>query len=113
MKSDITIKKSINPISISLIVVAAITGLALEQFNVVHWSITAIIVCVLLFIAASIRIADQWEKAVVLRMGKFLGLRGPGIFLIIPIVDRIDDYIDQRVRVTDITALVPALFQGR
>jgi regulator of protease activity HflC (stomatin/prohibitin superfamily) len=104
MKSDITIKKSVNPISITLIVIAAITGLLLEQLNVVHWSIAAILVCVLLVVAASIRIADQWEKAVVLRMGKFLGLRGPGIFLIIPIIDRVDDYIDQRVRVTDITA---------
>ncbi len=104
MKSDTTLKKSFNPISITLIVIAAITGLLLEQLNVVHWSITAIPVFVLLVIAASIRIADQWEKAVVLRMGKFLGLRGPGIFLIIPIIDRVDDYIDQRVRVTDITA---------
>ena len=104
MKSDITINKSINPISITLIVIAAITGLLLEQLNVVHWSIAAIPVLVLLIIAASIRIADQWEKAVVLRMGKFLGLRGPGIFLIIPIIDRVNEYIDQRVRVTDITA---------
>ena len=104
MKSDITINKSINPISITLIAIAAITGLLLEQLNVVHWSIAAMLVLVLLVIAASIRIADQWEKAVVLRMGKFLGLRGPGIFLIIPIIDRINEYIDQRVRVTDITA---------
>ncbi len=55
-------------------------------------------------IAATIRIADQWEKAVVLRMGKFKGLKGPGLFLIIPIIDRIDKYVDQRVRVTDFTA---------
>ena len=104
MKPDTTLSKSINPISITLIVIAAITGLLLEQLNVVHWSIAAILVFVLLVIAASIRIADQWEKAVVLRMGKFLGLRGPGIFLIIPIIDRVNEYIDQRVRVTDITA---------
>ena len=104
MKSETAIKKSINPISITILVVAAITGLSIVKFNVVHWSIAAILVFVLLVIAASIRIADQWEKAVVLRMGKFLGLRGPGIFLIIPIIDRVDDYIDQRVRVTDITA---------
>jgi len=104
MKSDITISKTINPISITLIVAAAATGLLLEQFNVVHWSIAAILVFALVVAAASIRIADQWEKAVVLRMGKFLGLRGPGIFLIIPIIDRVDNYIDQRVRVTDITA---------
>ena len=37
-------------------------------------------------------------------MGKFIGLKGPGIFLIIPIIDRIDNYIDQRVRVPDFSA---------
>jgi regulator of protease activity HflC (stomatin/prohibitin superfamily) len=57
-----------------------------------------------LFVSASIQIADQWEKAVVLRMGKFSGLKGPGLFYIIPIVDHINDYIDQRLRVTDIKA---------
>ena len=60
MKPDIALKKSINPISITLIVIAAITGLLLEQLNVVHWSIAAILAFVLLVIAASIRIADQW-----------------------------------------------------
>jgi len=56
------------------------------------------------FLATAIRIADQWEKAVVLRMGKYRGLKGPGFFLIIPIVDQVDSYIDQRLRVTDISA---------
>jgi regulator of protease activity HflC (stomatin/prohibitin superfamily) len=62
--------------------------------------------CLLLsvFVACSIHIADQWEKAVVLRMGRFVGLKGPGFFFIVPIVDRIAKYIDQRVRVTDIKA---------
>lgn len=52
----------------------------------------------------SIKIANQWEKAVVLRFGKFRGLRGPGLFALIPIVDQITHLIDQRVRVTDVTA---------
>jgi regulator of protease activity HflC (stomatin/prohibitin superfamily) len=51
-----------------------------------------------------IKIANQWEKAVVLRFGKFRGLRGPGLFVIIPIVDEVSHLIDQRVRVTDVTA---------
>ena len=51
-----------------------------------------------------IKIANQWEKAVVLRFGKFTALRGPGLFVIIPIVDEISHLIDQRVRVTDVTA---------
>ena len=51
-----------------------------------------------------IKIANQWEKAIVLRFGKFQAMRGPGIFLIIPLVDEVSHLIDQRVRVTDVTA---------
>jgi len=51
-----------------------------------------------------IKVANQWEKAVVLRFGKFQALRGPGLFFVIPIVDEISHLIDQRVRVTDVTA---------
>lgn len=60
---------------------------------------------VLAFLALfGIKVANQWEKAVVLRFGKFQGLRGPGLFFIIPIVDEISHLIDQRMRVTDVTA---------
>jgi regulator of protease activity HflC (stomatin/prohibitin superfamily) len=53
---------------------------------------------VLAYIAASgIKVADQWSKAVVLRLGKFRSLEGPGLFLIIPIVDSIPYWIDTRV----------------
>jgi regulator of protease activity HflC (stomatin/prohibitin superfamily) len=57
-----------------------------------------------ILITSSIKIADQWEKAVLLRMGKYIGLKGPGIFFIVPIIDKVIDYIDQRVRVTDFKA---------
>lgn len=52
----------------------------------------------------AIQIARQWEKAVVLRMGKMLGLRGPGLFWIVPILDTITTWIDQRVMVTPFSA---------
>jgi len=57
-----------------------------------------------ILIASSIKIADQWEKAVLLRMGRYIGLKGPGLFFIVPILDKVFDYIDQRVRVTDFKA---------
>ena len=57
-----------------------------------------------LLLSSSIHIADQWEKGVVLRMGRYVGLCGPGLFMIIPILDRVDSLIDQRVRVTDFSA---------
>ena len=52
----------------------------------------------------SIRVADQWEKAAVLRLGRYKGLRGPGLFFIIPVIDKISGYVDQRIRVTDVSA---------
>ena len=104
MKPDKEIEKSVNPIAITIIILALALGFAGFQFGIVHWSISVIGGIILLIFAASIRVADQWEKAIVLRMGKFVGLRGPGIFLIIPIIDRVDNYIDQRVRVTDFSA---------
>ena len=52
----------------------------------------------------AIKVVDQWEKVAVLRFGRFRGLKGPGVFLIIPIVDTLSRYVDQRVRVTTVSA---------
>ncbi len=57
-----------------------------------------------LFFLFAIKVAAQWEKCAVLRFGRYRGLRGPGIFFIIPIVDTISTYVDQRMRVTDVHA---------
>jgi regulator of protease activity HflC (stomatin/prohibitin superfamily) len=56
------------------------------------------------YILFALKVASQWEKAVVLRLGKFHGLRGPGVFWIIPIVDTIPSWIDHRVMVTPFSA---------
>ena len=55
-------------------------------------------------LGSSIKYSDQWEKAVVLRFGRYQGLRGPGLFGVIPIVDRIGYHIDQRIRTTAFAA---------
>ncbi len=52
----------------------------------------------------AIRVAEQWERAAVLRLGRYIGLRGPGIFLIVPVIDEISLYVDQRVRVVEVSA---------
>ncbi len=57
-----------------------------------------------LFLLFAIRIADQWEKVAVLRLGRYRGLRGPGLFTIIPLVDTVSSFVDQRVRATDVRA---------
>jgi regulator of protease activity HflC (stomatin/prohibitin superfamily) len=59
---------------------------------------------VALIVSSAIKIADQWEKAVVLRLGRFHSLRGPGLFFIIPIIDTVPYWIDIRVISTSFTA---------
>ncbi len=56
------------------------------------------------YLMFAIRQADPWEKAIVLRLGNFMGLRGPGLFWIVPVIDSVRRVVDQRVRVTDVTA---------
>ena len=56
------------------------------------------------YILFALKVASQWEKAVVLRLGKFHSLRGPGLFWIVPIVDTIPSWIDHRVMVTSFSA---------
>ena len=54
--------------------------------------------------AASPRVAQQWERAVVLRLGRYIGLRGPGLFWIVPFVDTVTVWIDQRTITTSFAA---------
>ena len=99
------IKKSFfNPISLTVLIILLTVSIGLFLLELIGISILIPALLFSIFIATSINIADQWEKAVVLRMGKYQGLKGPGLFFIIPIVDKVDDYIDQRVRVTDFKA---------
>lgn len=57
-----------------------------------------------LYLLFSIKVADQWEKVAVLRLGRYVGLRGPGLFHIVPVVDQLSRFVDQRVRVASVTA---------
>jgi regulator of protease activity HflC (stomatin/prohibitin superfamily)/DNA-binding transcriptional regulator YhcF (GntR family) len=57
-----------------------------------------------LLLAQSPRVAKQWERGVVLRLGKYVGLRGPGLFWVVPLVDSVSTYVDQRVITTSFAA---------
>jgi uncharacterized membrane protein YqiK len=100
METKTITKGLFSPVSITVLILllAACAGMFFTGIIGIPLFIPLVILAIL--IARSIYIADQWEKAVVLRMGKYMGLRGPGIFLIIPIIDKVFNYIDQRVRVT-------------
>src|SRR5665647_737542 len=68
--------------------------------NVEGTVIGVIVFLIALIVSSAIKIADQWEKAVVLRLGRFDSLRGPGLFFIIPVVDSVAYWIDGRVITT-------------
>lgn len=102
MKSNLKTKGWANPISVSVMLLAIILSLALFALHRIELSIIFMVALGLL--SVSMRIADQWEHAVVLRMGKFQGLKGPGVFFILPIIDSVSAYVDQRVRVSSFKA---------
>jgi len=90
-----------------LLFVAAVVGAALMDGKVADLWIAVFVVALYLvgfYILFALKIANQWERAVVLRLGKFLKLRGPGMFWILPIVDSTPVWIDHRVMVTPFSA---------
>jgi hypothetical protein len=97
-------KLGLNPVSGTAFVV--LVGVFIGLYCLGYLNVPALITFLVLslLLANSICIADQWEKAIVLRMGKYIGLKGPGVFFILPIIDKVDNYIDQRVRVTEFKA---------
>ena len=60
--------------------------------------------CIGLYLLFSIKVVQQWEKVALLRLGKYVGLRGPGWFHMVPVFESVSAYIDQRVRVHSVTA---------
>ena len=92
-----------NGVALLLFVVSILVGVWISQ--VTHQSAYAIVgTLVGLYFLFAIKIVRQWEKVAVLRLGRYVGLRGPGICHIVPIVDTLSPYVDQRVRVVSVSA---------
>src|SRR6266496_6319387 len=93
----------VSPIGIAVFVLLIGPGVALSK--VFENPVPALAAAVIgLYFMFAIKVARQWDKAAVLRLGRYIGLRGPGLFMIIPVIDSISVFVDQRVRVTDVTA---------
>ncbi len=106
-KQDVHMSPVALTIFILLMTAAVIAAAVMDTRGVPDEQILMIVgpVMVVAFLLLfAIKMARQWEKAVVLRMGKFRGLKGPGLFWIIPILDSITNWIDQRVMVTPFSA---------
>lgn len=104
--------KLVNGVSVlAFLIVLAVfvgAGIALTEWAGVSeaWAAAVSIAgsLVAFYLMFALKIADQWEKAVVLRFGRFTGLKGPGRFWIVPVVDTIPRWIDHRVMVTPFNA---------
>ena len=84
-----------------IVIFAAGLALAYSSINAESY-VASVVIAAISFIVASIasdavKVADQWERVVVLRLGKFRALEGPGLFFIIPIIETVPYWIDTRV----------------
>jgi regulator of protease activity HflC (stomatin/prohibitin superfamily) len=93
----------LSSVGVTLLVVSSVAGAVVTAATESRLPLVIGVVVGLYFLF-SIRIADQWEKVAVLRFGRFIGLRGPGLFYMIPVVDSLSRYVDQRVRVANVSA---------
>jgi regulator of protease activity HflC (stomatin/prohibitin superfamily) len=91
-----------NPITIFLTAVCGLVGIAVVELRQLPAGFVFFALAVIVF--TSLKMANAWQKFVILRAGTFLGVKGPGLFFIIPILDAITAVIDERIQTTAFTA---------
>jgi regulator of protease activity HflC (stomatin/prohibitin superfamily) len=101
-------KSGLERVRINRVAIAAFVACAAAGFFVGAWLkhpaplLAGIFLGIYMLFA--IKVVQQWEKVALLRLGRYVGLRGPGWFMMIPILENISHYVDQRVRVHSVTA---------
>ena len=93
----------VNGVALLLFVVCTLAGVVVSRSIHQPWPAISGVLVGLYFLFA-IKIVRQWEKVAVLRLGRYVGLRGPGLCHIVPIVETLSPYVDQRVRVASVSA---------
>jgi regulator of protease activity HflC (stomatin/prohibitin superfamily) len=92
-----------NGVAVTAFLICVVTGFTLSAIS--RGPAPLLIGSVIgLYLLTSIKVVRQWEKVALLRLGHYVGLRGPGIFFIVPVLETLSPFIDQRVRVTSVTA---------
>jgi regulator of protease activity HflC (stomatin/prohibitin superfamily) len=95
--------QGMNGVAVLLFIVCLLAGLAASQAVHQPWPVFSGALVGLYFLFA-IKVVRQWEKVAVLRLGRYVGLRGPGLCHIVPIFETLSPYVDQRVRVASVSA---------
>jgi regulator of protease activity HflC (stomatin/prohibitin superfamily) len=91
-----------NPITSFLVFVCVLAGLAIGQW--VNDYLALVFFAAAVIIAFSLKMANAWQKFVILRMGKLQSVKGPGLFVIIPVIDNVVAVIDERIQTTAFNA---------
>src|SRR6185312_13343589 len=92
-----------NPVS-ALIFILFVGGAVLSYLAQLPLIVTIVLALIGIFLGYSVKMAQQWEKAVVLRLGKLHAVKGPGLFILVPIIDQVTTWIDQRIRTSEFSA---------
>jgi len=92
-----------NPVS-AVIFIIFVGGAVLSYLAHLPLGLTILLALIGIFLGYSVKMAQQWEKAVILRLGKLHSVKGPGLFILVPIVDQVAMWIDQRIRTTEFGA---------
>ena len=108
MINYLSAKGANQPAIVLAAVVLACAGLAAWLGYDTHtratYALATALILIALLIPQAIKVANQWERAVVLRLGKLSAIRGPGFFMIVPFIDQVAIWIDQRIQTTEINA---------
>jgi regulator of protease activity HflC (stomatin/prohibitin superfamily) len=95
--------KEFNGVAVLTFAICLVSGLALSQW--IHQPAAAVAGALVgLYFLFAIKVVQQWEKVAVLRLGRYVGLRGPGMCMIVPVFETLSPYVDQRVRVASVSA---------
>jgi regulator of protease activity HflC (stomatin/prohibitin superfamily) len=95
--------QEVNGVAVLLFVICVLAGIAISQPT--HQPAYAVAGAVVgVYFLFAIKVVRQWEKVAVLRLGRYVGLRGPGLCHIVPILETLSPYVDQRVRVASVSA---------
>jgi regulator of protease activity HflC (stomatin/prohibitin superfamily) len=95
--------QEVNGVAVLLFIICLLAGEAVHQM-IGHPQPVLVGVLVGLYFLFAIKVVKQWEKVAVLRLGRYVGLRGPGLCHIIPVLETLSPYVDQRVRVASVSA---------
>jgi regulator of protease activity HflC (stomatin/prohibitin superfamily) len=93
----------INGVAVTAFVLSIVVGALLSR--TIHHPAPIVVGALLgLYLLYAIKVVQQWERVALLRLGRYVGLRGPGIFHIIPVVETLSPFVDHRIRVASVTA---------